>query len=67
METIHTESAYKAFSRKDAIKQPLEQPADMQKHRELLADSGSENNSSSLVKHFKTFVSEFHDTVSGFE
>ncbi|XP_010689951.2 uncharacterized protein LOC104903588 [Beta vulgaris subsp. vulgaris] len=51
METIHTESAYKAFSskdyRKDILRTPLQQPADLQKHREL-ADSGLENTSKSL-------------------
>ncbi|KNA15375.1 hypothetical protein SOVF_098870 [Spinacia oleracea] len=46
METIHTQSAYKAFSNKDFSRDirsmPSEQPTDFQKRRELLADSGLE-------------------------
>ncbi|CAO2824475.1 unnamed protein product [Amaranthus hypochondriacus] len=51
METIHTESAYRAFSSKDTtrdiVKMPLKQPADLQKQRELLEDSGLQNMSDS--------------------
>lgn len=53
METIHTESAYKAFSNKDfnrdIRKMPVVQPADLQKRREL-ADSGLENVTYSVVQ-----------------
>ncbi|XP_057549100.1 uncharacterized protein LOC130827402 [Amaranthus tricolor] len=51
METIHTESAYRAFSSKDItrdiIKMPLKQPADLQNQRELLEDNGLQNISNS--------------------
>ncbi|XP_021843765.2 uncharacterized protein [Spinacia oleracea] len=53
METIHTQSAYKAFSNKDFSRDirsmPSEQPTDFQKRRELLADSGLETLSYSTI------------------